>query len=143
MFGFKGVLEVPLKDKTGYVGLCHVGGNRFVLETRDDYNYLYEQLSAWKEQNNYESDAQYKSFVERSMITQTGQQQHGHSRWGAYGNCLPHNMTVHMDYYGTGTCNGRYNEIEDGTLFATKGILFFYLIKNRVKRQSSSISIQS
>lgn len=69
MFGGRAVLEVPLKDSTAYVNLQHVGGNRFVLEGRTDYDELSCHLTSWRESDHYVSDDQYKAFVERSVVS--------------------------------------------------------------------------
>lgn len=68
MFG-NAVLEVPMKDSTVFVNLTHVGGNRFVLDNRDEYSQLSSHLIAFNEQGHFSNDEQYKAFVERSMIS--------------------------------------------------------------------------
>ena len=69
MFGGKAVLEVPMKDSTVFVNIQHVGGNRFVLETRDEYSQLSGHLNTFNDQGHFENDEQYRAFVERSQIS--------------------------------------------------------------------------
>jgi len=69
MYGGRAVLEIPLKDTTQFVNIQHVGGNRFVLETRGDYVSLGEHIAAWTDNNHFSNDEQYKAYVERSVVS--------------------------------------------------------------------------
>merc|ERR1711957_778726 len=69
MFGGKAVLEVPMKDSTVFCNIQHVGGNRFVLETREEYSQLSGHLNTFNDQGHFETEEQYRAFVERSQIS--------------------------------------------------------------------------
>jgi hypothetical protein len=100
MWGGRAVLEVPLKDSTAYVNLQHVGGNRFVLETRTDYDEMGANLENFRNQGHYSNDEQYKAFVERSMVA-GGQWHHNDAREGnkmhaSWGNMQGMSMSPYM-----------------------------------------------
>jgi hypothetical protein len=69
MYGGNAVLEVPMKDSTVFVNIQHVGGNRFVLQSRNEYGQLADHLNAFNEAGHFENDEQYRAYVERSQVS--------------------------------------------------------------------------